>query len=945
MNIELKTLCELTEVTGEAGNFEVELIQSPRYVDESKCVGCGACAEECPEKVYDAYNTDISKRKAIYVEYAQAVPLKYRIDAAHCLYLTKGKCGTCKNVCPAEAIDYNQKEEKVTLNVGSIVLAPGFEPFNPAALDNYQYANFANVVTSMEFERILSASGPTQGHVTTLAELNEKEPKKIAWLQCIGSRDINQCDNPFCSSVCCMYAVKEAVIAKEHAGDDLDCSIFFMDMRTHGKDYEKYYNDAKDKHGIRFIRSRIHTITEDPETKDLHLRYVTETGEMATETYDMVVLSIGLQASKSSIKLAKDLDINLTSCNFCETASFSPVATSRDGIFACGAFQGPKDIPQVVIDASAAAEAAGEMLAPSRGTETKKPEVIPEINIIGERPRIGVFVCSCGSNIAGTVDVKDVTNYSENLPYVEFATNNLYTCSQDAQDIMVQIIKDKKLNRVVVAACTPKTHEPLFKETLVNSGLNKYLFEMTNIRNHDSWVHKNQPELATLKAKDLVRMAVSKVALMAPLEEAELQVTQSALVIGGGVAGLAAADSLAAQGYETHLVERDAKLGGQALNLYETSKGENVQKNLKALIDNVVKNDKIHLHTDTQIENVDGFVGNFTSTLSSNGTQTSIEHGVAIIATGGLPAEPLEYSYGDDERIITSSELDIKLIQEDPSLKDINSAVFIQCVGSRNSERPYCSRVCCTHSIENALHLKKLNPNMNVYILYRDIRTYGERELKYKEARKAGVIFIRYDLDHKPKVSVNNKELAISITDHILGREIILNTDLLTLATAIVPNEADDLAKFFKISTNEEGFFAERHAKLGPCEFASDGVFLCGLAHYPKPIDESIAQAKAAASRAITLLARKNIYTSGTVAAVDPAACSACGVCISICPYSAPSFIEEDARFFPGKAQINPILCKGCGLCVATCRSGALHLKGFDNNQIFAQIYAVSDAA
>jgi heterodisulfide reductase subunit A len=494
----------------------------------------------------------------------------------------------------------------------------------------------------------------------------------------------------------------------------------------------------------------------------------------------------------------------------------------------------------------------------------------------------------------------------------------------------------------VVAACTPKTHEPLFQETLINAGLNKYLFEMANIRNHDSWVHKNNPEYATKKAKDLVRMAVSKVTLMQPLKEAELEVNQTAMVVGGGISGMATAKSLANQGYDTHIIERSAQLGGQALNLFQTAQGEDIQKKLSELIDAVQKNEKIHVHLDTTITNVDGFVGNFEATLSSNSNEEILECGVAVIATGASPLKPTEYRYGEDSRILTSLELDRKLIEKDPGLKKLNTAVFIQCVGSREPERPYCSRVCCTHSIDNALQLKKRNPDMNIFILYRDIRTYSEREYLYKKAREAGVIFIRYSLDQKPEVDLKDGNLLIKTMDPIIGRQVEIETDLLSLATAIIPNKDEQLANFFKVPLNDDGFFVERHAKLGPSEFATDGVFLCGLAHYPKPIDESIAQGRAAASRAITLLAQKTIHTSGNVAETAPALCSQCGVCVSVCPYSAPSFVEEGP--WAGRAQINPVLCKGCGLCVASCRSGAIHLKGFDNDQIFSQIFSLREA-
>jgi heterodisulfide reductase subunit A len=942
-------------LTGRGVDMKVD---TPFHIQTEACIACGACATVCPtghitldtikanvtqrefEPIPSEYEMGLKGRKPVYVPYAQAVPNTPAIDRTKCIHFKTGGCKICVDFCGVDAIDHSMQDEIIELNVGAIVLAPGFEPFDPSKFDSYNYTRFPNVITSMEMERILSASGPTGGHLVRPSD--HTEPKKIAWFQCVGSRDLNRCDNSYCSSVCCMYAIKEAVIAKEHAGDDLDCAIFYMDIRTHGKDFERFYDNAREKQGVRFLRSRVHSIDPEGDSGDLSVRYVTESGELKSEPFDMIVLSVGLQTSTETTELAKRLGLELTDGNFCKSDTFDPVATSREGIYVCGTFQGPKDIPQSVVDASAAAAAAGEILSLGRNTETKTPEVVPETNVVNERPRVGVFVCRCGINIAGVVDVPSVAEYAKTLPYVVYTSDNLYSCSQDTQETMSQIIKQKNLNRVVVAACTPKTHEPLFQETLINAGLNKYLFEMANIRNHDSWVHKNNPEYATKKAKDLVRMAVSKVTLMQPLKEAELEVNQTAMVVGGGISGMAAAKSLANQGYDTHIIERSAQLGGQALNLFQTAQGEDIQKKLSELINAVQKNEKIHVHLDTTIANVDGFVGNFEAALSSNGKEEMLECGIAVLATGASPLKPTEYRYGEDPRILTSLELDRKLIDKDPGLKKLNTAVFIQCVGSREPQRPYCSRVCCTHSIDNALQLKKRNPDMNIFILYRDIRTYSEREYLYKEAREAGVIFIRYSLDQKPEVDLKDGNLLIKTMDPIIGRQVEIETDLLSLATAIIPNRDEQLANFFKVPLNEDGFFVERHAKLGPSEFATDGVFLCGLAHYPKPIDESIAQGRAAASRAITLLAQKTIHTSGNVAETEPALCSQCGVCVSLCPYSAPSFVEEGP--WAGRAQINPVLCKGCGLCVASCRSGAIHLKGFDNDQIFSQIFSLREA-
>ena len=933
-NIQILTLSDIEDIEGQAGDFTVSVRQRPRYVDMDKCIACGACAEKCPKKVTDSYNAGLVTRKAIHVLYPQAVPLKYAIDPEHCIKLTKGKCGICEKTCPAGAINYEDTEKHLRLNVGSVIFSAGFKVFDPSRLQNYMYGKHKNVVTSLEFERILSASGPTSGHLTRPSD--GAEPKKIAWLQCVGSRDVNQAKNAHCSSVCCMYAIKEAIIAKEHSHEPLDCAVFFMDMRTHGKDFEACYNDAKKKHEIRFLRSRIHSVEPADDPNELTLRYIDDAGNPAKETFDLVVLSVGLEVDPSLKALAEKLGLALTAGNFCKTDSFSPVQTSREGIYVCGAFQGPKDIPQSVIEASSAALCAGKNLAAARGTLTKQAEVVPETNVHNQRPRIGVFVCHCGSNIGGVVDVPGVTEYAKSLPYVVFASDNLYSCSQDTQDAISAVIKEHKLNRIVVAACTPKTHEPLFQETLAAAGLNKYLFEFANIRNHVSWVHKENPQWATEKSKELVRMAVAKVACFSPLREAELEISQSALVIGGGLAGMSAAKGLSEQGYAVHLVEREPELGGQARHLRTTWLGEDVQAELTKMVESVKKDENIHVHTDTTLSAVDGFVGNFISTLKTGGEEQRLPHGVTVIATGAKPYEPTEYLYGQHQAVVTHRELDRRFRDDPASLDKVETAVFIQCVGSREPERPYCSRVCCTHSVESAIHLKEMNPERNVVVLYRDIRTYGERENLFEKARRLGVVFVRFGLDKKPEVRAEGDKLVIRVEDHILHRPMDIHADLLTLATAIVPYKDEQLAQFFKVPLTADGFFLESHVKLAPSDFATDGVFLCGMAHYPKPIDEAIAHGLAAASRATTLLARKHIAISGQVAYVNQADCSGCGVCVEVCPYNAPGMIVEGR--LKGKSEINPMTCKGCGLCMASCRSGAINLRGYEQDQIMAQL-------
>jgi len=914
--------------------------EKPSY-DVFKCTGCWSCIEACPEDAItrinvcpilspSEYNEGLSYRKAIYIKYPQGVPLKAVRDAETCLKITgKLDCKGCERVCQAEAIFHDDEEKIEELNVGSVILAPGFRSFDPKAFDVYLYSNHPNVITSLEFERLLAASGPTMGHVVRLSD--HKEPKKIAWFQCVGSRDINRCDNGYCSAVCCMYAIKQAVIAKEHVGKDLDTAIFFMDMRTHGKDFERYYEKAREEHGVRFIRSRVHSVEVVPGTDQLEITYVTDDGSVSQERFDLVVLSVGLEITDEIRELAKRIGVELNQNGFCNFSAFKPVATNRPGVYVCGAFQGPKDIPQSVMEASAAAADAGALLSPVRGSLIKEREFPPQVNVVNEPPRVGVFICHCGINIAGMVDVQAVKDFAKTLPYVEYVADNLYTCSQDTQALMREAIKEHNLNRVVVAACTPRTHEPLFQETLEAAGLNKYLFEMANIRNQDSWVH-DDPEAATKKAKDLVRMAVAKAALLKPLDEPELSVNQEALVVGGGVAGMTAAKSLADQGFKVHLVERSNRLGGTALKLNSAWTGEKVEDFVRELVSDVEAHPNISIYLSSEIESVDGFVGNFKTVIKNSAGSKEINHGVAILAVGGKEYKPTEYGYGTDPRILTHLEMDELLKNGDARIKDAKCVVFIQCVGSREPERPYCSRVCCTHTLVSALEIKEKNPECSVFVLYRDMRSYGEREELYQKAREKGVIFIRFDRDRKPVVSSENGSIKIEVVDHVLQRPVALTSDLLVLASAIVPGDFEKIAQFFKVPLNEDGFFVEAHAKLRPVDFATDGVYVCGLAHYPKSIDESIAQAKAAAARAVTVLSKETVRFAGTVAVTDQRLCSSCGTCVNICPFSAPSFNDK------GKAEVNPALCKGCGLCVASCRSGAIQLLGFDDAEIFSMI-------
>ena len=937
-NIQVHTLTEVTGISGGAGRFHVQLKHHARYIDPDKCIACGLCAEKCEIKVPDPFNQGLGFRKASYVLYPQAVPLKYAIDRDHCLHFLKGTCRACEQFCPSGAVNLSQADTEEAISVGALILALGFKAFEPHRTGAYASFSFPNVLTSLEFERLLSASGPYAGQLVRPSDFSE--PRRIAWLQCIGSRDLSHCDNPYCSSVCCMYAIKQAVIAQEHSKEPLDTAIFFMDLRTPGKEFENYARRAEQEHGVRFVRSRVHSLTPVPETQDLVLRYVREDGAMVMETFDLVVLSVGLEVSFETRWLARTLGVETEpETNFVKTSPFSPVGTSHPGIFVCGALAGPKDIPQSVMEASAAAAAAAELLAPARGTEIITTTRPPETDVAGEEPRIGVFVCRCGSNIAGVIDVPALAEYALTLPRVAMAAENLFTCAADTQVLIQQAIREHQLNRVVVASCSPRTHARLFMDTLAQAGLNPYLLDMANIRNQDSWVHQHEPDAALDKAKDLVRMAVARVANLEPLRPQVFPVNPAALVVGGGAAGLEAALSLANMGFPTFLVEKTDCLGGNARHLCFNAKGYSYPDYLQNLIHSVTTHDRIEVLYNTTVQETTGFIGNFQTTVAHPSGLGRIEHGVAILATGGHALAPQEYLYGKHPQVFLSLELDRAMASGDLRVLEAEQAVFIQCVGSREPERPYCSRLCCTHSVESALALKELNPDMEVFILYRDMRTYGDKELLYQRARERGVCFIRYDLNRKPQVEVTpSGGLEVTVFDPILRLPVRLRADLLTLASAVVPNPAGDLEEIFKAPRNAEGFFNEAHAKLRPVDCITDGIYLAGLAHYPKPLEESVAQAKAAAVRAATVLSRALVEVEPTVAAVDQNLCIGCGFCELSCPYHAVHLVQVPGKGL--KAENLSAYCKGCGICAGGCPQRAIDMMHFRDRQVLAAIHA-----
>ena len=923
---------------GEAGDFKVTLTKKPRYIIEEKCTGCTTCVKYCPVQYPDPFNQELSQNKAVHVYFSQAIPLVAYIDES-CLYLKEKKCLICEAVCKTGAIDLKQTKKKMEVNVGAIILSAGIEPYDPRVKDEFGYGKMQNVVTSMDYERLLSSTGPYGGVV--LRTSNKAHPKKLAWIQCVGSRRVTPGDNSYCSGVCCTYTQKQVILTKDHDAS-AECTIFHNDIRSFGKDFERYYQRAEKLPGVRFIRSYAAIDREIPESRNVVVRYATADDGVKEEEFDMVVLSVGLNPPLKHKGLADKFGIDLNSHGFSKAISSNPIETNRPGIFVSGAFQGPTDIPESVFTASGAGARCGELLDYRRGNLAKERIYPPERDVSGEEPRIGVFVCHCGANISSVVNVPSAVEYALTLPGVVYAQEQLFSCATNSAKQITDLAKEKGLNRVVIAACSPRTLEPLFRDTLREAGLNQYYCEMANIREHCSWVHSKQKEEATVKAKDIIRMSVARTRHLEPLQEFDLPVNKTALVVGGGIAGMTCALSLASQGHEVHLVEKEKELGGMARRIHTTLEGLDVQSYLKDVIRAVYKNPLIHVSHDATITDVSGYVGNFITTVEAEGAVKKIKHGASVIAIGADVYKPVEYLYGENDRVFTHLELGEQIARGEEKVIQAESLVMIQCVGCRNADRNYCSRVCCSHAVKNALKLKEINPEMDIHILFRDMRTYGFREDAYREASEKHVKFIRYEPEDSPQVQAvtegGRSFLRVTVPDAILDQRLELDADILSLAAAVIPSASTrEIAGLFKVTLSPDDFFKEAHVKLKPVEFATDGVFLCGIAHYPKHIPEAINQAYGAAGRVMTLLSKDTVIASGSVCEVTESDCVSCGACITACTYGAIDFIEtENGR----KAWVNPVLCKGDGLCNAKCPTNAIYLKHFNNDELCSQIDA-----
>lgn len=939
-NIQIFSNANVVDVAGQAGDFTVSLRQEPRYVDPALCINCDYCSRVCPVEIPDEYQRGLTMRKAAYKVAARALPDAYRIDRGpYC-----EDCKKCEEACPTHAIDFGEQPSLSAIHVGAIILALGFQVFDPVRLEEFGYGRYSNVLHAMQYERLASRSGPTEGIVARPSD--GRRPRSIAWLQCIGSRDQ---ETPYCSSICCMYTTKEAILAKQRLGEQVDCSVFIMDERAFNKEYSAYFTKARQQHGIRYIRCRPSGIQQDNASNDLIIQHASPDGHLQQERFEMVVLATGLQPSDTARNLAKVLGIELNRFGFCQTDKFTPLQTTRPGVFVCGAFSSPKEIAETILDASGAAAEVMRLLNNCLNAHPYTREwpfitsadLPVERDVSGEPPRAGVFICQCAGTISQALDTGALVHQAAQWPGVVLSESLDMACFPETLQQIQSRIRESGLNRVVVAACSNRTHEPLFQSTVRQAGLNPYLLELVNINQQCSRVHLGQKSLANRKALELVRIAVGRVSAAQPIHRKKHLCRPVALVIGGGVTGMTASLAIADSGFDVHLVERSEMLGGNLLNLHYVAEGYNPQRLLRDLVNRVRSSQHIVTHTRTKLARFAGHVGFFQTeleTMRGDGTleRTSFDHGVTIVATGGR--ESREHPWLDLPGVIVQSELEGKMIHHPEEIAALKDVVMIQCV--RPDRVPeYCSRVCCTNTMKNAIRIKLFNPTCQVSILYKNIVTYGFREEFYTEARRLGVIFIRYTDEEPPEVRVDGNRLQVRVRDVSLNRRLAIPADLLPLSMSITPAQGSaELAKLMDLPLSSEGFFQEAQLKLRPMDFMREGIFLAGMAHYPKFLEESISHGLAAAARALTLLSQDSLYMGGVVAQVDPQKCVGCLTCARTCPFGIPKIIEQEGRPGVGNlgnaAYIDPAQCQGCGTCTGECPAGAIQLFNYTDEQI-----------
>jgi len=966
-NIEILAYAEVEDLRGEPGDFTVTVRHKPRYVDVERCTNCGLCADVCPIErphQYECYGLSpeaIETQKAIYQPPVRAVPLAYVIDMDYCT-----RCAKCVDVCPADAIDLdmgnNRDPKEVTdeIAVGAVIMSPGYQPFDANVKGEYGFGYYHNVLSSVQFERMISLSGSTGAHIVRPSD--GEKPQRIAFIQCVGSRDPS-IDRGYCSSVCCMYTAKQVQVAKE-LDPDLDVTVFFMDIRAHGKDFDEYFDRVEATPGVSYRRAMVSSIHDYKQTDDLRLDFVGEDGNVHEEDFDMVVLAVGFEPPHGFRELGEALGVDLNRYGFGVTDTFHPTESSRPGVLVSGAFREPKDIPGTVVEASAVAAGAARLIgrrevdektglglasqASKRHLQVEEEASEEEGDVngaashAGEWPRVGVFLCDCRGEVGSVIDLQKVADYVRGLQDVTLVQVMDNACLMSGRQQIAEAIEGSKLNRVVIAGCPAREYQAAFEAMMRDAGLNRGLLSRVNLRGEVAWAHGSTAVTprngrgtghvdAMAKAKDLVEMAVAGVRVAQPVQSQRQELSQRVLVIGGGLAGMTAALNLADMGYEVDLVERSSELGGQLRSLRYTLTGEDPAAFLDGLIEDVESNDFIHVYRETEVEEVSGWVGQYqTSLIGADDERESLTHGAIIVATGGHEVETDEYLYGQDPRVVTQRELEKML---DAGEEVPSGVVMIQCVGSREPERPYCSRVCCTKAVTNALRVRERFPESRVYVLYREMRTFGFREDFYREARQRGVAFLRYELPHKPQVTADDQALTLRLREPVTGEVVELKAGTLVLSTGVEPNDVSDLASMLEIPLDHNGFLQEEYPKMRPLDFTKRGIFMCGLAHSPRFSEESILQAQGAAMRAAALLEQQTLEAPVPAVEVHERLCTACGQCVEVCPYGA-RVLEPGAH----TAEVIEVLCQGCGACIVACPNKATRRKGVEVSSTYRML-------